>query len=803
MVLLAALICVTAAFTAFKLYAHVVPSTGFRRLAFTALTSVCTGSGIWATHFVAMLAYSPGVPLGYEPVTTIGSLLVAIAVTGTGFWLAAQPGDGNPATGGAIIGAGIGAMHYTGMSAVLVPGMLHWEIPTAVASVLIGMGLSSVALVKFHKGSGLPATATGALLLTLAICGLHFTAMGAVIVVPDPTILATASSMDNSKLALGVTAITLVLLVSGLAAALVETEASRQRKVADEDFRRQSQVLAQEVEERRRLFETSLDLILITDSKGNFVRVSPSSVAILGYAAEEMVGRSATEFIFGDDLEPTRQEVRQARSGRSTRNFETRYVHKDGRVVTLAWSGVWSEPEQKHFFVGRDMTERRMAEDRLKVLAHYDELTGLPNRNTLRSDLETLLHTGGEREVCVALFDLDGFKDVNDTLGHSAGDRLLQEVAERFREVARAYGAKAYRIGGDEFVLVMPERAKQDAVGPISSLQDRLADRFEVNGQGIFIAACAGVAAAPQDGTDMELLMANADLALYDAKAAGGRTLRMFLPLLREKAHARRSLDTELRRAFVESEFVLHYQPQLRLSDGALVGAEALLRWRHPEKGLVAPGTFIDALAQSRIAVDVGRWILEAACAAAAGWRAQGHAIRIGINLFPAHFRVESLRHDVESALAHSGLPADALELEITENIALRHDDSMLLPLHQLREMGVGLAFDDFGTGYASLSHLTRCPLSRIKIDRSFVSRIGEDAAPEACAIVRAVIVLAHNLGLAVTAEGIELAVQEAFLHAEGCDEGQGFYYSRPLAPSEYIRFAKSVSPFIPQALAG
>jgi diguanylate cyclase (GGDEF)-like protein/PAS domain S-box-containing protein len=602
----------------------------------------------------------------------------------------------------------------------------------------------------------------GAVLLTLAICALHFTAMGAVIVMPDPTVPVATSSIDNPKLALGVTAIAFVLLVSGLAAALVESEASRQRLAADEDFRRQSEELAQEIGERLRLFETSLDLILITDRKGKFIRVSPSSETILGYAPQEMVGRSGMEFIVADDLEPTRQEMRQARAGRCTRNFETRYVHKDGRAVTLTWSGVWSEPEQKHFFVGRDMTERRMAEDRLRILAHYDQLTGLPNRNTLRSDLEALLHANAEQDVCLALFDLDGFKDVNDTLGHSAGDRLLREVAARFSEIARNCGAKAYRIGGDEFVLVLPKRAKREATDIVSSLQERLGERFEVNGQAVFIGACAGIAAAPQDGANIEQLMSSADLALYDAKASGGRTQRMFLPVLRERAQARRSLDAELRRAFAENQFVLHYQPQLRLSDGRLVGAEALLRWRHPEKGIIAPGAFVDALAQSNVAVDVGCWILQTACAAAAGWRTQGYPIRIGVNLFPAHFRVESLRRDVENALRLSGLSAEALELEITENIALRHEDAMLEPLHELREMGVGLAFDDFGTGYAS-----------------------------------------HSLGLAVTAEGVELAAQEAFLQAEGCDEAQGFYYARPLAAAEFVRFIQSVGPWMRRALAG
>jgi len=804
--MLAALICVVAAFTAFKLYSHVVAATGFRRGAFAALAGVCTASGIWATHFVAMLAYDSGVPIGYDPVITVASLLVAIAITVPGFYVAAQAGTWKPAAGGGAIGAGIGAMHYTGMNALLVPGQLSWDAATVVASLIIGICLTAAALQAFHTAGGIKGTAFGALVLTLAICGLHFTAMGAVTVVPDPTILVSASSFDNPKLAIAVAAVISLLLASGLAAALLETQASRQRKAAAEAFRRTSDELAQEAEERRRLFETSLDLILIADRKGALVRVSPSSKVTLGYEPGEMIGKSADEFLYPEDLEATRQEMRQARAGRSTRNFETRYIHKNGRVVTLAWSGVWSEPEQKHFFVGRDMTERKAAEARLWALAHHDQLTGLPNRLTLREELgQTLKDFVDEtRGVSVAIFDLDGFKDINDTLGHSLGDRLLQEVAARITEVIAATDARVYRIGGDEFVLVSPDwRDQRIVTNVVTSLLHRLSERYEIDGHGVFIAASAGVATAPRDGTDIEHLLSNADLALYSAKDAGGGTYRVFQPILRAKAEMRRHLDTDLRRAFTAREFVLHYQPQIRLSDGTVVGAEALLRWHHPEKGLLTPATFIEALAESTVALDVGLWILRTVYWKPAEWRAQGFQVRVGVNLFPAHFREGTLKEDVGTALLHAGLPGDSLELEITENIALNQDEEMLRPLRAIRAMGVGLAFDDFGTGYASLSYLTRYPLSRIKIDRSFVTKISGKPAREESAIVRSIIVLAHNLGLEITAEGVENAAQERFLRAQRCDEVQGYHYARPLPESEFEKFARSNRFSAPRSLVG
>ena len=432
----------------------------------------------------------------------------------------------------------------------------------------------------------------------------------------------------------------------------------------------------------------------------------------------------------------------------------------------------------------------------MRRLAHYDQLTGLPNRTTLREDLAALIAVSSDpepRPASIAMLDLDGFKDINDTLGHSAGDRLLQEVARRLTETAKD-AARVYRLGGDEFVLVFPDCGDPRAVSEIvDSVLKRLAERFDIDEQRLFIGASAGIAILPADGENVEDLIANADLALYDAKAAGGRTCRLFVPVLRAKARARRELDTELRRAFAEKEFLLYFQPQLRASDGAVVGAEALLRWRHPERGILGPRVFIEALSESPAALEAGRWILQTACENAASWRAEGlPPVRIGVNLFPVQFHDGTLLNDVEVALHKSGLPAEALELEITENIALGHDESMLVPLRALRAKGVGLAFDDFGTGYASLSYLARYPLTRIKIDQSFVRKISDSSAAEDVAIVRSLIIMAHNLGLAVIAEGVETPAQAAFLRAEKCEEMQGFLYAEPLPAEAFRDFLRS-----------
>lgn len=561
----------------------------------------------------------------------------------------------------------------------------------------------------------------------------------------------------------------------------------------NKSLRQASDALRQEAEERRLLFETSLDLIFITDRRGTLLQVSPSSKATLGYGPAEMVGRSARDFIYPGDLERTRLEMRLARSGLETRNFETRYVHKDGRVVTLAWSGVWSEPEQRHYFFGRDMTERHDAEERLRHLAYHDHLTGLPNRISLRNDLAAILNatSSDEPHACaIAVFDLDRFKDINDTLGHPTGDQILQMVAERLMATSQS-NSRLYRLGADEFVMMFLDCGDPNIIsGLIEQAMKRLAAPFSVGDQELFITGSGGFAIAPAHGLDVDELIANADLALHEAKAAGGDRFRLFMPQLRAKAQVRRQLDTQLRRAVSEGEFVLYYQPQIKLENGMVVGAEALLRWQHPERGLLGPAAFIEALAESPVALDVGRWILQTACKQAASWSNQhGEPVRIGVNLFPSQLYSGALVEDVDLALRKSGLPADYLELEITENIALRQDEALVAPLHALHSRGIGIAFDDFGTGYASLIYLRRYPLTRIKIDQSFVRKISDRSLPKDAAIIRSIIQMAHNLGLQVVAEGVETADQEAFLITEKCDEAQGFRYAKPMCLEEFKSF--------------
>lgn len=436
----------------------------------------------------------------------------------------------------------------------------------------------------------------------------------------------------------------------------------------------------------------------------------------------------------------------------------------------------------------RNVTEQVRAQEELRRLAYQDALTDLPNRRSFWEMTERALRS--DEPLALVLLDLDGFKHINDTLGHAAGDELLREAAERLTQALGPQGTLA-RLGGDEFVALLSgpssaSGAEDAAKRMLASLGDT---HFQIRGHILRITASAGIvttSCGDQDGT--ERLIANADLALYGAKSAGGGTVRTYSARDREEYEARRRLEEEVEQATLRGEFELHYQPQVRLRDGALTGAEALIRWHHPDRGLLTPAVFLETLEGSRHARQVGAWIIGEACRQAAAWREAGFDLRMGVNLFGEQLVAGDLLEVVEDALRATGLPPSALEIELTENIALQQQPGMLTPLRALLDRGVGIAFDDFGTGFASLTALKDFPVTRLKIDRSFVTKLApgnHDAA-----IVESVLTLARSLGLEVIAEGIETGAQEAFLASHGCHEGQGYRYGKPMDADAFLTAA-------------
>jgi diguanylate cyclase (GGDEF)-like protein/PAS domain S-box-containing protein len=559
----------------------------------------------------------------------------------------------------------------------------------------------------------------------------------------------------------------------------------------EEDASRAAEDLKQAKDTLSVVIDSSPVAIVCSDPERRIFLWNRAAERIFGYTAEEAIGQYARQM-----PPPAGPEsiglIKRALAGELVRDLHVKRLRKDGKEVDVrAAAAAMYKDDGTVRGVARayeDVTDRVRAEEQLKRIAHYDQLTGLPNRLTLQRELGRLLSGNGD-PTAIALFDLDGFKDVNDTLGHSTGDQLLIEVGQRLVEVAGEQG-QVCRLGGDEFIVIMPGCGNPIVVGElVGTMLKRLTEPFNIGDHVLHVGASAGVAIAPNDGRNVDELIANADLALYQAKSAGRRAYRFFMPVLRAQAQARRSLDLELRRAYSENELELYFQPQVRLADGAVIGAEALLRWRHPVAGILAPGTFIDTLAASAIAPEVSRWIIKTACSKAATWRAEGlHLSRIAVNLFPTQLGDDALLHDLDRTLRETGLPAEALELEITENVALDFGDAAIL--QKIHERGIKLAFDDFGTGYASLSYLTRFPLARIKIDRSFIVKITDDAGD--AAIVRSLIAMAHNLGLEVIAEGVETTAQAAFLLNQRCEEAQGYLYSKPLPAAEFEAYLRN-----------
>ena len=431
----------------------------------------------------------------------------------------------------------------------------------------------------------------------------------------------------------------------------------------------------------------------------------------------------------------------------------------------------------------RDISERKNNEQRLYLMAHRDALTGLANRAVLQSTLARLV--GGSEAAALLLIDLDGFKFINDTLGHFAGDQVLIEVARRLEDCARA-GDITMRLGGDEFAVLLAGVGELQLASEISDrIILNISRPLVVDGNQINISASIGIVTYPAHGDDPVRLFANADLALYRAKADGRHCSRLYHSGLREEVNKKLLQDAALLHAIEQNEFELFYQPQVQVTDGAVIAAEALLRWRHPVRGLLEPAEFLAAIEASPFAARIGDWVMQTACEQAAIWRRKGlPKFRVAVNLFGAQFRSGSLVEKVIYASSRVNLPPDALEIEITENTILRHEDDVVVPLTQLRALGFWIVFDDYGTGYASLSLLKRYPLSGLKIDKGFTQAICEK--PSDAAIVRAIISLGEAFELKVIAEGVETEEQARMLATDGCMEIQGNYFGRPVSVADF-----------------
>ncbi|MFM0178599.1 EAL domain-containing protein [Paraburkholderia aspalathi] len=552
-----------------------------------------------------------------------------------------------------------------------------------------------------------------------------------------------------------------------------------ERKRADLALRLQSRAL-----------DASVNAILITapSPTGNLIEyVNPAFMRITGYDPAEVIGHDCRVLQRDDRDQEGVALIRQALAANREVSAVVRNYRKDG---ALFWNQLFIAPVPNaegvithHIGVINDVTDLIRYQEQLEYQANYDSLTRLPNRNLLRDRLQHALIVAQRHHkgVAVVFIDLDGFKNVNDSLGHSVGDRLLSVVAERLARCTRTSDTVA-RHGGDEFVIVMTDTVdEQSLIAWMERVRASISEPVWLDGTELYVGCSMGASLFPQDGEDAETLMKKADLAMYRAKDMGRNTFQFYQPEMNASAGARMNLERRLRRALRDNEFLLHYQPQVDIVSGQIVGTEALVRWRDPEVGLVLPSLFIPVAEESGLIGPLSEWVLREACRQNKAWQDEGlPPARVSVNLSARVFQQRDIAKLVMQVLAETGLEPQYLELELTESTIMRNAEEAVLMLNELHALGIGLAIDDFGTGYSSLSYLKRFPVDRLKIDRSFVSDIGVSGDDET--ITSAIIALAHSLKLQVIAEGVETSAQLDFLKERACDEMQGFYFAKPMS---------------------
>ena len=811
LVLLAGLVCFVASVVAVNIFHRAIASQTRTRLIWIAIAGAVFGYGVWATHFIAMLAYEPGVSTGYGVALTGLSLAAAMILTSCGIGFAASdPGRWRAPLGGAIMGAGIASMHYLGMWALEVPGRVVWSLDLVVASIVLGLLFGYAALLTAIRRSDRWGTLLAALLLTLAIVSHHFTAMGAVVIIPDPTRGPDALSLSPALLALAIAGVALSVLGMSLVGVLADRRlATRTRKF--EEIINQLSLARQQIESSQRelqdqkfrldtainnmgeglcMFDADKRLVVCNDRYAEMYQLPPDLLRTGTPHHDIIKHRIVNGILKGETSESAATQVISALSALPSDAASSRIEElANGRSICVT-----RQPMAGGGWVAThlDVTEQRRSEARVTYMAQHDALTDLPNRVLLRDRLEQALSITrrGGPHLAVLMLDLDRFKEVNDTLGHPTGDALLQAVAARLRECIRDTALIA-RLGGDEFAVIehMPNPVAE-AAALAEKIKRALCEPFDLGDHQVITGTSIGIAVAPTDGVTSDQILKGADLALYRAKNSGRGTFHFFEPELDQRMHARKNLERDMRKALVSGEFELHYQPFIDLKSGDICGMEALLRWHHPQRGLVLPAEFVPLAEETGLIVPIGEWVLRTACAEAAKWPAD---LKIAVNLSPAQFRSKELVPVVVGALATSGIASQRLELEVTETAIMHDSETVFAALGQLHKLGVRIALDDFGTGYSSLSFLQKFPFDKIKIDRSFVNEL-LGSKEESRLIARAVVRFAVSLGKTTTAEGVETQEQLDILREEACAEMQGYYFSRPKCASDIAQMVQAAA---------
>jgi diguanylate cyclase (GGDEF)-like protein/PAS domain S-box-containing protein len=588
-------------------------------------------------------------------------------------------------------------------------------------------------------------------------------------------------------------------LVITLSNALKEKRLEKQNKLMQMQLRESERL-------HRYLVDTSPDIIYILDPEGNFTFINERVESLLGFAKNELVGKHYSLLVHHDDLEQAKYVFNERRIGkRASRNVELRLKCKDDGAprffetrtlpIEMSSMGIYANADNEThksylgtYGVARDVTDRKLAEETINFQAYHDLLTKLPNRALLRDRLSLAISQArrDDEMLAVMFLDLDRFKNINDSLGHMIGDELLQQVSTRLKSCLRE-GDTLARFGGDEFTLLLPKvgEKREDVSAIANKITTTLKDPFMIDGHELYVSASIGIAMYPQDGNNMEALIKHADVAMYHVKGKGKNGFQFYSNDMNTPYFKNLSMETGIHKALLNNEFKLVYQPQINLKTGEIIGVEALLRWQHPEHGIISPSEFIPFAEESGLIVEVGHWVLKSALAELSRWQNAGLPnVRMSINMCARQLAENNIVSIIKRTLTDYSLPPDSLEIEITENTIMDDMDSIVRKLKELSEFGVTIAIDDFGTGYSSLSYLHRLPIQTLKIDRTFLKESRFNKGDNT--IVNTIVAMAKGLQLNVVAEGVETQAQLDYLRSIDCHEAQGFLFGKPL-PSDVI----------------
>ncbi|HEY1749441.1 MAG TPA: EAL domain-containing protein [Xanthobacteraceae bacterium] len=772
LVLLAVIVCFVTCLVAVNLI-HRARQTHHRaRLAWIIAAGAASGCGIWATHFIAMLAYEPGVPIAYDLPLTMLSFAVAWGLMSAGIALTISRANMKSALlGGCVVGLAITLMHFVGMQALQVPGHLTWS-PDLVAVAIVFATVFGMAAMETARRTDVAMMLLAAVTLSAAIILLHFTAMGAIEIVPDPTRSVTPFSVSPSVLALYIAGATALVLAVGFAGSIIDRRIGEKTELLEAALQNMFQGLC--------MLNGKQEVMVVNDRFLEMFGIAPRQVRPL-MPALELMDAAEQSVPFGAEtlLNMRRWWIRLMREKKSGKAI---FQRTDGRIYSVSHRHMPAMDGWVDTF--EDITERRNAEEKIAHMARHDTLTGLPNRMHFRERFDKAVaaidRTGAFAVLCL---DLDNFKIVNDTLGHQAGDALLQIAAKRIQTALRKNDLAA-RIGGDEFaILQLTNDQPSAAIALASRLVEIMQEPIVIGDQEVPVGVSVGIAQAPADGSDADTLLKNADLALYRSKADGRGTYCLFTPQMHVTMQARRVLELDLRSSLSADAFELFYQPIVNIANNKVTSFEALLRWHHPQRGLLSPAEFIPLAEKTGLIVPLGEWVLREACSQAAKWPDDVH---VAVNLSPAQLKSANFLGSVLIALSSAQLSPKRLELEITESVLLQDSAAATATLRQLRELGVKISMDDFGTGYSSLSYLRKFPFDKIKIDQSFIRDLANGG--DSLAIVHAVTGLGNSLGISTIAEGVETAEQLDRLKEAGCTEAQGYFFGAPKPLNEAIR---------------